>query len=187
MIKENWIWVERGVYPSGKRDKESIFFHRKLGKQPNGDDDIVLAGVVLIEHVAKVTKIQYSRTYVENPKAVPIDPLNFPVSSRIFDRPFSPDSKFDGIPIAFFDNNASGFWRKLARNSYVDEPTSAPCTPAQFLLESISGDGFWYFTPTRKLVRPIKRELIADAIEVEDNSLSVIEIVDTPKEVLRYI
>ena len=187
MIIENWTWVERGSFPVGRQDKEMFYFHANLGKTAEGDDEIVLAGGCVIDHVNCKAKTQYAESYISNPRAGAIDPVNYPLQKEPFVKVFDPQSGYNGIPGAFFDNTASGFWKKLARNVPVYEPLSAPATPAQFLMEAVSSEGFWYFTPTRKLVRPFRMDLTCNAPAVKDGKNSLIDMSSEPVQTIRYI
>lgn len=141
------------------QDNELFFAHRYLCNVNDKSESIVLCAIVCVDHHTKTTTITYLDSYIRNTGAVPIDPINYPLSQKTFTTPFSVVSKYTGIPRIFFEGNVSSTWCKLARNTHVNAPVSSPRTPAQFLLEAVSDAGIWYFTQSWDLVRSAKKQL----------------------------
>jgi hypothetical protein len=144
-------------------DKEIFFAHRYLGRINNGEEIIQLAALISVDNNEKTTTIKYLRSYLNNPLAISIDPINYPLSQRIFINKFMVTSAFNGIPRIFFEGNVSHIWCQFAKNSHLNSPETSPNSPAQFLLEAVSDNGIWYFTPTRQLIRPIKLTFSMDS------------------------
>ncbi|MFT6904206.1 MAG: hypothetical protein ACJAS1_000856 [Oleiphilaceae bacterium] len=142
--------------------KEVLFFHRMLDWDTGFNEVIKLAGRVEVDYEERITTILYTNAYRNDPEAMPIDPFNYPLSESLFENRFKINSPYTGIPAPFIDDAVSDMTRKLARNSRIDSPRDAPRTPLQYLLNVISGDGLWYFSPTEELIRSKRTELTID-------------------------
>lgn len=115
-------------------DKEVVYFHARLS-----DRSVVLAGVSVFYREQMLNKTRYAKSYLNNKNSVPIDPVNFPLTNRVYETLVSKDNPYDGFPAVFFTHASGGFGKRITRNSYIDDNDKAPVSAADFLKEDVGG------------------------------------------------
>ena len=148
-----------------------------------GRDSPVLVGKLLKDDDRKATYFQYARSYIEDPEAPPIDPINAPkIQGAKYSWPIT--REHSGIPGCISDAGAVDDFSKRAQliMQHALAPDRPPITDIDYLiLASSEGVGNLFFSQQRTLKE--RPKLVTRPFENAEDIMEVALDIDEGKDI----